>query len=198
MRLFSPPPPPAPIVGNDEYIILCNFGDCIMSGFKVKEGGPPKSPPPPVAGRTHKPVLNKLCNNGWVLFKIVLLRYLHYVCFWLSMQLKEIGPKFNLNSCVVEKWPNLTMLRFLLVRIISCLSFRSSVRKDDWEINLLISGQLLEWFCQNQACDQDTLQTRIQVQSDCILWQQSRSYCSTWSACYSHIPTYCHSLLRSI
>ena len=47
MRLFSPPPPPpAPIVGNDEYIILCNFGDCIMSGFKVKEGGPPKSPPP--------------------------------------------------------------------------------------------------------------------------------------------------------
>ena len=66
-----------------------------MSGFEVKEGGPPKPPPPPtppVAGRNHKPGLNKLCNNGCVLFKIVLLPYLHYLCFWLSMQLKEIGP----------------------------------------------------------------------------------------------------------
>ena len=28
-------------LGNDGYIILYNFGDRIMSGFKVIEGGPP-------------------------------------------------------------------------------------------------------------------------------------------------------------
>ena len=26
------------IIGNDEYIILCKFGDRIMSGLEVKEG----------------------------------------------------------------------------------------------------------------------------------------------------------------
>ena len=29
-------------VGNDEYIILWNFGSRIMSGFEVIDGGPPK------------------------------------------------------------------------------------------------------------------------------------------------------------
>lgn len=36
-------------VGNDEYIILCNFGGCtIMSGFEVIDGGL-QEPCPPVA-----------------------------------------------------------------------------------------------------------------------------------------------------
>ena len=35
-------------LGNDGYIILYNFGDRIMSGFKVIEGGPSESLP--VAG----------------------------------------------------------------------------------------------------------------------------------------------------
>ena len=30
-------------LGNDGYIILYNFGDRIMSGFKVIEGGPSES-----------------------------------------------------------------------------------------------------------------------------------------------------------
>ena len=33
-----------PEVGDDEYIIVCYFGDRRMSGFEVKEGGPPKRP----------------------------------------------------------------------------------------------------------------------------------------------------------
>ena len=33
-------------VGNDECIILYNFGGRIMSGFEVKDGGHPKPPPP--------------------------------------------------------------------------------------------------------------------------------------------------------
>ena len=33
-------------VGHSEYIILCNFGASIMSGFKGIGGGPPDSPPP--------------------------------------------------------------------------------------------------------------------------------------------------------
>ena len=35
-------------VGNDECIILCNFGGRIMSGFEILEGDPqsPSSPPP--------------------------------------------------------------------------------------------------------------------------------------------------------
>ena len=47
-------------VGNGEYITLCNCGGCIMSGFEVIEGGPPKplplpSPSPaPVAGSKKK------------------------------------------------------------------------------------------------------------------------------------------------
>ena len=65
MRLFSPPPPPAPIVGNDEYIILCNFGDCIMSGFKVKEGGPPKSPPPPL--RSQEELISPFLINSAIM-----------------------------------------------------------------------------------------------------------------------------------
>ena len=32
------------IIGTDEYIILCTFGDRIMSGLEVKEGGPPGRP----------------------------------------------------------------------------------------------------------------------------------------------------------
>ena len=34
-------------VGNGEYITLCNCGGCIMSGFEVIEGGPPKPLPLP-------------------------------------------------------------------------------------------------------------------------------------------------------
>ena len=130
------PGPPPPLLETMSILFCVILVTVSWAVLKVKREGLRSPPLPPVAGRTHNPVLNKLCNNGWVLFKIVLLPYLHYVCFWLSMQLKEIGPKFNLNSCVVEKWPKVTILRFLLVRIISCLSFRSSVRKDDWEINL--------------------------------------------------------------
>ena len=32
-------------LGNDRYIILYNFGDRVMSGFKVIEGGPSESLP---------------------------------------------------------------------------------------------------------------------------------------------------------
>ena len=42
------------VLGNDEYFILCNFGDRSISGFEVIGGTPPK--PPPVAG---KPGLNR-------------------------------------------------------------------------------------------------------------------------------------------
>lgn len=33
--------------GNNEYVILCNFGGRIISGFKVIEGGAPEVPLPP-------------------------------------------------------------------------------------------------------------------------------------------------------
>ena len=32
------------ITGNDEYIILCKFGDRILSCLEVKDGGPPEPP----------------------------------------------------------------------------------------------------------------------------------------------------------
>ena len=38
-----------PEVGNDEYLILCNFGGRSMIGFEVMEG-------PPVAGSKKRPV----------------------------------------------------------------------------------------------------------------------------------------------
>ena len=38
-----------PEVGNDEYLILCNFGGRSMIGFEVMEG-------PPVAGSKKSPV----------------------------------------------------------------------------------------------------------------------------------------------
>ena len=38
-----------PEVGNDESIVMCNFGGHRMSDCDVLEGGPP-SPLPPVAG----------------------------------------------------------------------------------------------------------------------------------------------------
>ena len=42
-------------IGHSEYIILCNFGASIMSGFKGIGGGPPdSSPPPPVTGVLKK------------------------------------------------------------------------------------------------------------------------------------------------
>ena len=31
--------------GNDEYIILCNFGGCRTSGSEIIEGDPHRSPP---------------------------------------------------------------------------------------------------------------------------------------------------------
>ena len=34
-------------VGNDECIILCNFGGRIMSGFEILEGDPQSPSPPP-------------------------------------------------------------------------------------------------------------------------------------------------------
>ena len=39
-------------VGNDEYIIVCNFGGCRMSGFEVIDMGPPSLPPLP--RRSHE------------------------------------------------------------------------------------------------------------------------------------------------
>jgi len=33
-------------VGNDEHIVLCNFGNHSISGFEVIEGGPLERPPP--------------------------------------------------------------------------------------------------------------------------------------------------------
>ena len=42
------------VLGNNEYFILCNFGDRSISGFEVIWGTPPK--PPPFAG---KPGLNR-------------------------------------------------------------------------------------------------------------------------------------------
>ena len=39
-------------VGNDEYIIVCNFGGCRMSGFEVIDMGPPS--PPPLPRRSHE------------------------------------------------------------------------------------------------------------------------------------------------
>ena len=42
------------VVGNDEHVILCNFGDRSTTGFEVIKGTPPK--PPSVAG---KPGLNR-------------------------------------------------------------------------------------------------------------------------------------------
>ena len=47
-------------LGNDGYIILYNFGDRIMSGFEVKEGGPSESLP--VAGAKNKAGLNYRVN----------------------------------------------------------------------------------------------------------------------------------------
>ena len=44
-------------VGHSEYIILCNFGASIMSGFKGIGGGPPDSSPPP---RPSQEFLKKL------------------------------------------------------------------------------------------------------------------------------------------
>lgn len=37
------------VVGNDEHVILCNFGDRSISSFEVIKGTPPK--PPSVAGK---------------------------------------------------------------------------------------------------------------------------------------------------
>lgn len=42
------------VVGNDEHVILCNFGDRSTTSFEVIKGIPPK--PPSVAG---KPGLNR-------------------------------------------------------------------------------------------------------------------------------------------
>ena len=39
-------------VGNDDYIIVCNFGGCRMSGFEVIDMGPPS--PPPLPRRSHE------------------------------------------------------------------------------------------------------------------------------------------------
>lgn len=47
-------------LGNDGYIILYNFGDRIMSGFKVIEGGPSESLP--VQVRKNKAGLNYRVN----------------------------------------------------------------------------------------------------------------------------------------
>ena len=47
-------------VGNDECIILCNFGGRIMSGFEILEGDlqspfpPPPPPPPPFNGQNKR------------------------------------------------------------------------------------------------------------------------------------------------
>ena len=48
-------------VRNDEYIILCNFGDRTMSGFEVIERGLLGSPP--VAASEKKPNLNRVRVN---------------------------------------------------------------------------------------------------------------------------------------
>ena len=48
-------------VRNDEYIILCNFGDRTMSGFEVTEGDLLGSPP--VAASKKKPGLNRVRVN---------------------------------------------------------------------------------------------------------------------------------------
>ena len=51
-------------VGNDDYIILCNFDDLIISGLEAEEGGLRTSPPPPrpfpVAGSKKLTGLNFL------------------------------------------------------------------------------------------------------------------------------------------
>ena len=44
-------------LGNDGYIILYNFGDRIMSGFKVIEGGPSESLPVAGAKKQGGPAL---------------------------------------------------------------------------------------------------------------------------------------------
>ena len=49
-------------VRNDEYIILCNFGDRTMSGFEVIEGDLLGSPP--VAASKKKPGLNRVRVNN--------------------------------------------------------------------------------------------------------------------------------------
>ena len=44
--------------GNDEYIILCNFGDCRTSGSEIIEGDPHRSPLSQDA--KQKPGLNRV------------------------------------------------------------------------------------------------------------------------------------------
>ena len=44
-----------PEVGNDESIVVCNFGGHRMSGFEVLEGGPP-NPLPLVRKKQKRPV----------------------------------------------------------------------------------------------------------------------------------------------
>ena len=51
-------------VRNDEYIILCNFGDRTTSGFEVIERGLLGSPP--VAASEKKPSLNRVRVNDWL------------------------------------------------------------------------------------------------------------------------------------
>ena len=51
-----------PEVGNDESIVVCNFGGHRMSGFKVLEGGPP-SPLPPVRRKQKKTGRNRQAES---------------------------------------------------------------------------------------------------------------------------------------
>ena len=44
---------------NNEYIVLCKFGNHTISGYRVTGVGPPE-PPPPVLGSKKKPGLNRV------------------------------------------------------------------------------------------------------------------------------------------
>ena len=54
----------SPNVGNDECVVLCNFGGYSTSGFEVIEVDPLEHPPPPpilrVAGSEKKHGLNRV------------------------------------------------------------------------------------------------------------------------------------------
>ena len=56
-------------VGNDEYMIVCNFGSRRMNGFEViereggREGGGRAPMPLPVTGNKKKPGLNRVTSS---------------------------------------------------------------------------------------------------------------------------------------
>lgn len=52
-----------PVVGNNEYIIVCDFVGRRMGGFEVLEGGlvdPHPTPPTPLSKEAKKPCLNRV------------------------------------------------------------------------------------------------------------------------------------------